>query len=822
MPTSGITKILWGRVLSHPIFSDRALLVILLAVAFLFPIFFVPSQLVAPEFAKMILFEVLILVAAFSWAAGRLHDGHIGIPKSLLLVISFLLVVEFVVAAFVSPAPLLSFIGSGYDLGTVNSFVLLFLLMFFSAIVFFNRDRVLMLYAAFLLSGILVMCYHLARQFFGPDFLDFGLFTSAVATPVGRWNDLAALIGGVLLLVLSTRYFFPENKLFRIPSYVIFIVGLFFLLSINFTVLWLVLIVMMGVLIALAIYEGEREHKKKFHEAKDTGVGHVQRPFRERMLGHLPGMATILLLVAVLYGGGLANVSWGKNSATIATVVGRALHATPYSEVVLTPQFTFDIIKSELKESPLFGTSPNRFSSAYLKYKISVVNSTPFWDATFDFGLGRIPTYFGTTGLLGTTLWLLFVIFLFVQGRKVFRLFAKDRVAAYLGFSLFLLTIYFWSLAFFYLPNITIFAFAFLFAGALIAFLTGEGVLATYRIQFGGGSRLSVFLTPIIIALLVGVISALVLLHRQVSSLVLFGEAQIAAGANHMDDAQKDLMRANNFAERDVYLRALSNLSLVKLRDLAKQKLPPEGGAQEARRLVDDARTNAERAIKLDPTNFENHLQYAAVFDTLASFGVPNMFQFSRNSYEQALRLNPKSPRVLFMLARTLWVGGDRAGAKDYLRQALMERPNFPEALSLFVQLEMGDKNPDSAIAALRLGVAAEPTNFLLHFALGYLYYLQSDQQAALAEFESAVALNPAYADAKYFLGLSYARLGRRDDAIQQFVGVQTLNPENKEVAAIIENIKTGKEPFAGSVAAPTTPGGQIFPTSLKGKGKNK
>ncbi len=754
-----------------------------------------------------------MLVAVFVWAAARLREGHLDVPKSILLLISLLLVLQFAVAAFVSPAPLVSFIGSGYDLGTVNSFVLLFLLMFLSSVVFSNRDRILMLYASFVFSGVLIMFYHLSRQIFGTGFLDFGIFTSAVSTPVGRWNDLASLLGGVLLLLLTTLYFFPQNKKFRIPSFTIFLVGLYFLISVNFSALWLILVVMMGMLVALSVYEGELGHRKLRSKNASAGAHHAHQPLHKRIPGHLPLVATVFLIIALIYGSGLSSVTWGKDNATLASSVSKVLHAAPYSEVVLTPQFTYDIVKHTLVESPLFGTSPNRFSSAYLKYKMSVINLTPFWDSTFEFGLGRIPTYFGTTGIIGTLLWLFFVIFLFVKGRKVFTLFGKDRIAAYLGFSLFLLSLYFWSLAFFYLPNITIFAFAFLFTGALIAHLVEEGVLGRYHIAFGRGTRSSIVLTPIVITILVGVIASGILLYHQSSSLVAFSEAQIAAGANNIADAEKDLTLANSFAERDTYHRALSSLALTKLQVLAQQKLSPEETSMKAKQLIDDARIHAERAIKLDPTNFENYLQYGGVFDTLATLGVQNSTPLAQTNYEQALRLNPKSPRILFMLAHIEFLAGDRAKTKEYLYRALVERPNFPEALSFIVQLETQDKNPNAAIAAVRAGVAAEPTSYLLHFALGYLYYLGSDQTDAVAQFEAAVILNPSYADAKYFLGLSYAHLGRTNDAIQQLSGVQLLNPDNKEVGIMIKNLKAGNDPFLG-LPLSTTPN-QVPPPSL-------
>jgi tetratricopeptide (TPR) repeat protein len=490
----------------------------------------------------------------------------------------------------------------------------------------------------------------------------------------------------------------------------------------------------------------------------------------------------------------------------ISTLVGKIARTSSYTEVVLTPQFTYDVVKGAISESPFFGTGPNRFSASYLQNKMSTINQSPFWDSTFDFGTGRIPTYFGTTGAIGLLLWIAFVVLLFMKWRKVMQLFSKDRIAAHLAFSLFFLTLYFWSIAFFYLPNIAIFAIAFLFTGALIALLASEGVIGTYHLKFEGNARLSFVMTPLVIIVLIGTIASGVLLTRQVVSLQYFHDAQVALAANNIDAAEASIIHANALFERDVNYRSLSNIALMRLSQLATQKLPPEEITAKANQLVGDARQNAESAIRLDPTNFENYLQLGGVYDTLGSLGVQNTAPLARQNYQQALTLNPKSPRVLFVLARLEYISGDTAKAKEYLYRALAERPNYAEAISFISQLELQDKNPAAAIAVLNAGIAAEPTNFLLRFAAGYLYFLSGDLVNSVAQFESAVILNPVYADAKYFLGLAYEKAGRTEDAIAQFVDVQTLNPDNKEVSDIIRNLKAGRNPFAPPYVAPTKP----------------
>jgi tetratricopeptide (TPR) repeat protein len=84
-------------------------------------------------------------------------------------------------------------------------------------------------------------------------------------------------------------------------------------------------------------------------------------------------------------------------------------------------------------------------------------------------------------------------------------------------------------------------------------------------------------------------------------------------------------------------------------------------------------------------------------------------------------------------------------------------------------------------------------------FQLGFLRYNNKDYQGAVSALEKTIVLNPAYANAKYFLGLSYQKLGRNAEAIAQFKDLQVTNPDNKEVGLILNNLQAGRDPFANA-----------------------
>jgi tetratricopeptide (TPR) repeat protein len=94
-----------------------------------------------------------------------------------------------------------------------------------------------------------------------------------------------------------------------------------------------------------------------------------------------------------------------------------------------------------------------------------------------------------------------------------------------------------------------------------------------------------------------------------------------------------------------------------------------------------------------------------------------------------------------------------------------------------------------------------DPTNPAIFFQLGLLKYNEKDYAGAIAALEKATQMTPDYANAKYFLGLSYEAVGRHADAITQFEDIKVTNPDSAEVDAILANLKAGKPIFTGDTA---------------------
>jgi tetratricopeptide (TPR) repeat protein len=92
--------------------------------------------------------------------------------------------------------------------------------------------------------------------------------------------------------------------------------------------------------------------------------------------------------------------------------------------------------------------------------------------------------------------------------------------------------------------------------------------------------------------------------------------------------------------------------------------------------------------------------------------------------------------------------------------------------------------------------VPNDPTIF---FRLGLLRYNNNDYTGAVSAFEKAVFLDNKYLNARFFLGQSYKKVGRKDDALAQFKILNEIDPNNQEVKDAINSINN-------SVIETTTP----------------
>ncbi|MDC0663759.1 tetratricopeptide repeat protein [Marinobacter sp. SS21] len=131
--------------------------------------------------------------------------------------------------------------------------------------------------------------------------------------------------------------------------------------------------------------------------------------------------------------------------------------------------------------------------------------------------------------------------------------------------------------------------------------------------------------------------------------------------------------------------------------------------------------------------------------------------------YQQALTANPRSPQILNNLGYSRYLVGDWVGARNALQQALNADAGYELAWRNLGLVHAREKNYRSALEALgRTGEESEAYN-----DVGYVSMMSGDYAQALAFFNKAMHLSPAYYVTASENARNAERMMQRGPAIQ-------------------------------------------------------
>lgn len=789
--------------------------------AFLLPIFFIPGLSFPLQFSKALLLSALVLIAFCLWVIARLKDGRFVIPFPLLFFALFVIVVIFALSSLLSASVVSSLFGQGLEVGTTLNLLILSLFAFLVAVLFRAKEQIFASYLAFLASFFLVALFHVLRLFLGPDFLSLGIFTDTVSNTVGKWNDLGVFFGVSTVLSLVTLEFLSLNWLFKTLIYISLALSLFFLAVVNFSMVWFViglfsLIFLVYIISFSSSRKSEGDSLNTLEEGTEEGSAPVSggaQPLRR-----VPIPSLVVLLISVIF------VLAGN---TLGNRIGTALHI---SQIEVRPSWnaTLEVARHTLVESPLLGSGPNEFTSEWLKYKPDGVNGTVFWNVDFNYGIGLIPTLLATTGILGALAWVLFFLLFLYAGFKAILSDFSDALSRYLITSSFLSALFLWIFTIFYIPSLTIFFLAFFFTGLFVASLTIARAQSVKIISFGSDPRAGFVSVLLLILFLVGGVTLGYVLAQKYAAAVFFQQGVAAFNTEgNIEKSEKLITQAVALSPLDLYYRFLTELDLVRMNAVLNKK-PGAASAESVRAefqtLLGAALLNARQAVAQGPEHYENLTTLGRVYEAVVPLKIEGAYENARTAYMEALALNPKSPAIHLTMARLEVAKGDNGKARENISLALKEKNNYTEAIFLLSQIDAAEGNIKAAISSAEAASTIAPNDSSIFFQLGILKFTDKDYRGSTTALERAVTLNPVYANAKYFLGLSYQKLGRVAEAIKEFTELKTTNPDNKEIDLILANLKAGRDPF--SDAAPpvdATPEKRSkLPVSEKGAAKTK
>jgi predicted Zn-dependent protease len=145
--------------------------------------------------------------------------------------------------------------------------------------------------------------------------------------------------------------------------------------------------------------------------------------------------------------------------------------------------------------------------------------------------------------------------------------------------------------------------------------------------------------------------------------------------------------------------------------------------------------------------------------------------------YRSYLRLDDRSPRVLYKLAYARYRDTRPADAADALRRALAIRPRFAEADYLLALCLRDIQQPGQARAALLDAISQQPALVDAREALADLDVALNQPEERLVQLEALSGLDPG-ADREIALGQGYADAGQHDRAILTLVRAAERYPD--------------------------------------------
>jgi len=735
------------------------------------PILFVPSKIAPFEYTKVLFVLVGIVTALILFILSTLRSGKLNIHIPYPLYALWALVIVASISTFLSGDLQDSLIGDFFSIHSTAFVLLLAVVPTLFVLVKPSKVAIMKMYALIAMSTLVLVFFHISRILFGEAFLSFDVFNSAASSPVGTWNDLALFLG---LVVISSIVALEQLSLSRTGK------GLFALVTvlslgvlgvINFTTVWFVL----GLAsLTIVIYSLSKD---RLSNAQPSLISDKNKSPVSLMVSLGVFVFSVFFVI-----GGVGIGGWISQFTNIN-----------YVEVRPSLEATSNIARQVYTENALLGVGPNKFVDAWRLYKDDSINLTAFWNTDFNAGNAYITTFFVTTGLLGGVAWTLFFLMYLVFGvRKLIAVTIADKLWHFIAISSFVGALYIWFISIVYVPGIVILILGALYTGVSLVAFTVLSDKKEALFEIGDNRNAGFVLTFIVVVVIVGSVTLLHSAIRHYSAVYIFN--QTAAAMQQGQDIallEQDIFRAYNLYASDVFMRRLAEYQLARLNSLVQVTEPTDIQVREFNDIAANGIRFAQESIRLDANEPANWSVLAGMYGLLTSLGVDGAEDRTREALSRIITLNPKNPIPYLELGIIEGRSGNLLLARENIQKAIKLKPNFTEAYYVSAQLAIVQGNVEEAVQSTLSTINLEPSNPVHYYQLGLLEVSRDNTAVAINAFERAIALDRNYANARYLLALALDVEGDSERARAELQYVLNLNPNNTEVAGLIQIIDT-------------------------------
>jgi len=248
--------------------------------------------------------------------------------------------------------------------------------------------------------------------------------------------------------------------------------------------------------------------------------------------------------------------------------------------------------------------------------------------------------------------------------------------------------------------------------------------------------------------------------------------------------------------------REISEKLRLKLTDGQKERLKAHTESPEAYQLylqgryfagkrTDEARTRSndyfQKAIEKDPNYAEGYAALAHSYGALANYGQIPPKEGWRKAEEAAVKAiaidDTLSEAHAELAAVKMWYDWDWAGAEREFKRAIELNPDLTEAHLLYGSLLRATGRFDEAIAEVKRANHADPSQ--LNTLLGGILYQAGRYDEAIDAFQKTLESGGERGAAHMFLGLTYLKQGKNEEALDEVLKARPLVNRPRQVARI-------------------------------------
>lgn len=765
----------------------------LLVLAIILPLAYLPWTYEPLEINKQTVTIILIVLAALAWLGASIAERRVVIRGEWLLGVLLLFVLMPLFAAGTYGQPYMSFIGaSGQEYTSVLTLALFGVLVFLAPAAWGDARSQVRLWSGMLLAaGVIALMIVLSAL--------------GVSLPslVGTANSTALYLLGMALLGCTLWLTSRGGKEDVLPNgawgiavkiSIVFttIVALWMLLAIDFVGLWIVALAGTCAVFAFALVRAnEFPHLGRF-------------------------LLPMMLMVASL----------------IFIFAPSVLKSPFVPEVTLTHRSAWNVAGQTLaSHSLLFGSGPGTYAFDYAAYHSADVNASGFWDVTFDRANTHMMTIVPTYGIVGTGLYLLFI--LGIAG-AVFGMLARAR--SHEEWKLTVAPFVAWialTVAQFVLPMNMTLQFVYWVLCAVLLVHVARNVR---QYDFAKSPRAGIVSSFIFMLLFAGLAMTLFVSAIRYRAEIAFAKAVALDAAG--DDLDGIILLLDKAASsnswNDVYYRNLGHALLLRTGELVNEENVDPGLIQQ---FIAASLNAGKTATDLSSRNAVNWELRGSLYREVAPL-IAGADLAAIDAWQHAVALAPNNPKEYVGLARAYMASADRAAvamqgededlaaaakqsradaltaAVEALRKAEDLKGDYTPAQYYLAQVYERQEKLADAVKSMETLKASAPYDIGVAMQLGLLYLRQGKNDVAKAELERALEIAPNYANAHWYLASIYEQENDIAAAIAEVEKIVETDPDNALVAQRLERLNAG---LASSQLPP--PVEESDPTVTQGDG---